>query len=67
MSNLNVFLNKIAMPLLLLELYRNLQSKIESLGNSFFIIGGDWNVLLNYSRDTINYLHQNNEKSHKQI
>jgi hypothetical protein len=30
-------------------------------------IGGDWNVLLNYSRETINYLHQNNEKSHKQI
>ena len=49
------------------QLYRNLQSKIESLGPSSLIIGGDWNVLLNYSRDTINYLHQNNEKSHKQI
>ena len=32
------------------QLYRNLQSKIESLGNSSLIIGGDWNVLLNYSR-----------------
>ena len=49
------------------QLCRNLQSKIESLGSSSLIIGGDWNVLLNYSRDTINYLHQNNEKSHKQI
>jgi hypothetical protein len=49
------------------QLYRNLQSKIESLGRSSLIIGGDWNVLLNYSRDAINYLHQNNEKSHKQI
>jgi hypothetical protein len=49
------------------QLHRNLQSKIESLGSSSLIIGGDWNVLLNYSRETINYLHQNNEKSHKQI
>ena len=49
------------------QLYRDMQSKIESLRNSPFRIGGDWNVLLNYSMDTINYLHQNNEKSHKQI
>jgi hypothetical protein len=33
--------------------------------NSSLIIGGDWNVLLNYNRDTINYLHKHNEKSHQ--
>ena len=49
------------------QLYRDLQRKIQSLRNSSLNIGGDWNVLLYYSRDTINYLHQNNEKSHKQI
>jgi exonuclease III len=32
-----------------------------------FNIGGDWNVPLNYSMDTLNYIHKNNEKAQKQI
>jgi exonuclease III len=43
------------------------ERKIESLGNSSVIIGGDWNVPHNYSMDTLNYMHKNNEKAQKQI
>ena len=42
------------------QFFTNLQLKIESLGNSSVIIGGDWNVPLNYSMDTLNYMHKNN-------
>ena len=49
------------------QFFTNLQHKIESLGNSSVIIGGDWNVPLNYSMDTLNYMHKNNEKAQKQI
>jgi hypothetical protein len=42
-----------------------LQRKIESLGNLSVIIGGDWNVPLDYSMDTLNYMHKNIEKSTK--
>ena len=49
------------------QFFTNLQLKIESLGNSSVIIGGDWNVPLNYSMDTLNYMHKNNEKAQKQI
>jgi hypothetical protein len=38
------------------QFFTNLQLKIESLGNSSLIIGGDWNVPLNYSMDTLNYM-----------
>ena len=47
------------------QFFTNLQRKIESLGNSSVIIGGDWNVPLNYSMDTLNYMHKNNEKAQK--
>jgi hypothetical protein len=36
------------------QFFTNLQLKIESLGNSSVIIGGDWNVPLNYSIRLIN-------------
>jgi exonuclease III len=49
------------------QFFTNLQRKIESLGNSSVIIVGDWNVPLNYSMDTLNYMHKNNEKGQKQI
>jgi hypothetical protein len=35
------------------QFFTNLQRKIESLCNSSVIIGGDWNVPLNYSMDTL--------------
>jgi exonuclease III len=49
------------------QFFTNLQLKIESLRNSSIIIGGDWNVPLNYSMDTLNYMHKNNEKAQKQL
>ncbi len=45
----------------------NLQQKIESLGNSSVIVGGDWNIAQNYAMDTINYVNQNNPKSQEKI
>ena len=47
--------------------FTNLQRKIESLGNTSVIIGGDWNVPLDYSMDTLNYMQKNNEKAQNQI
>lgn len=49
------------------QFYRNFQSNIEILEKSSWITGGDWNGPLNFNMDTINYLHENYEKSHKQI
>ena len=43
------------------------QSYVESLGNLSVIISGDWNVPQDYMKNTINYVHRNNEKSQKQI
>jgi hypothetical protein len=40
------------------QFFTNLQLKIESLDNSSVIIGGDWNGPLNYSMDTLNYMHK---------
>ena len=47
--------------------FSKIQQNIESLGNSSVIISGDWNVPQDYMKDTINYVHRNNEKSQKQI
>ena len=44
------------------QFFTNLQRKIESLGNSSVIIGGDWNVPPDCSMDTLNYMHKNNKK-----
>ena len=47
--------------------FSKIQQNIESLGNSSVIISGDWNVPQDYMKDTINYVHRNNENSQKQI
>ena len=38
-----------------------------SLSNTSIIIGGDWNVIQDFSFDTDNYLHKNNLKSHDKV
>jgi hypothetical protein len=38
-----------------------------SLSNTSIIIGGDWNVVQDFSFDTDNYLHKNNLKSHDKV
>jgi exonuclease III len=47
--------------------YQSLQSKIEMIGNTSVIIGGDWNVPLNYDIDTEKYVNKNNPKAQKKI
>ena len=47
--------------------YQNLQSKIEMIGNTSVIIGGDWNVPLNYEIDTEKYVNKNNPKTQQKI
>ena len=46
--------------------FENLKNKIVALGNSSIIIGGDWNVVQDFSLDT-DYLHKNNTKAHEKI
>jgi exonuclease III len=38
-----------------------------SLSNTSIIIGGDWNVVQDFSFDTDNYLYKNNLKSHDKV
>ena len=47
--------------------FDNIQNKLEIIGNTSVIISGDWNVPINYSLDTLNYLHKNNQKSNEAI
>ena len=47
--------------------YQSFQSKIEMIGNTSVIIGGDWNVPLNYDIDTEKYVNKNNPKAQKKI
>ena len=37
--------------------FENLFQQIESFGNTSIVVGGDWNVPLNYDKDTYNYKH----------
>ena len=47
--------------------FDNIQNKLEIIGNTSVIISGDWNVPIDYSLDTLNYLHKNNQKSNEAI
>jgi hypothetical protein len=47
--------------------YQSLQSKIEMIGNTSVIIGGDWNVPLKYEIDTEKYVNKNNPKAQQKI
>ena len=49
------------------QFFKNLQTSIESLGNTSVIMCGEWNVPLDYDMDTLNYKNKNNEKAHDQI
>ena len=48
-------------------LFDNIHSKLELIGNTSIVVAGDWNVPLNYTMDTCNYLHKNNIKSNEAI
>ena len=47
--------------------YQSLQSKIEMIGNTSVIIGGDWNVPLNYEIDTEKHVNINIPKAQQKI
>jgi exonuclease III len=49
------------------DFFDNLKSRLVSLSNTSIIIGGDWNVVQDFSFDTDNYLHKNNLKSHDKV
>ena len=47
--------------------FEGLNSKLVSLSNTSILIGGDLNVVQDFSFDTYNYLHKNNLKYHDTI
>jgi exonuclease III len=47
--------------------YQSLQSKIEMIGNTSVIIGGDWNVPFKYEIDTAKYVNKNKPKAQQKI
>ena len=54
------------------EFFTNLKENIINLinwelSNEPIILCGDWNVVLNYHNDTINYLKENNPKAQKSV
>lgn len=46
---------------------KNLQEKVVDFEKTSVIIGGDWNVVLNYELDTYNYKKENNPLSRKTL
>ena len=47
--------------------FQNLQNKIDFMGNDTIILGGDWNVPLDYNMDTVNYRGKNNTKANQEV
>ena len=43
------------------EFYTDLFHRIELIGNTTVIMGGDWNIPQDYDMDTCNYRNQNNK------
>lgn len=49
------------------DLYRELSTSIAEFENASMIICGDWNLVLDPTKDTNGYLHVNNPKAHKMV
>ena len=49
------------------EFFNKLRNKISTLENSTIIATGDWNTVMDYNKDTLNYKHQNNPKSRQKL
>jgi exonuclease III len=49
------------------QFYSTLQKKIEELGCSNIVIGGDWNLVLNPVLDYCNYRHNNNVNAQEKV
>ena len=53
--------------MIILNFFRELQNKIDFIGNDTVLLGGDWNVALQYDIDTYNYRGRNNVKANQEI
>ena len=49
------------------EFYGTLEESINEMGHEHVIIGGDWNLVLDFSLDYHNYKHFNNVKAQKEV
>ena len=49
------------------EFYAELEERINDVGLENIIIGGDWNLVLDYTLDYYNYKHHNNIKAQEQV
>ena len=49
------------------EFFENISKQLETLGNDSVIIGGDFNVPLDYSSDTKSYRNNNNQKARERV
>jgi exonuclease III len=49
------------------DFYIKLNNKIKEIGPDNIIIGGDWNLVLNFELDYYNYKHNNNVKAQEQV
>ena len=49
------------------EFYAELEERINDVGFENIIIGGDWNLVLDYTLDYYNYKHHNNIKAQEQV
>ena len=49
------------------EFFTNIQRKLDTMETTSIIIGGDFNVPLDYDTDTLNYKQKNNVKSNAEI
>ena len=47
--------------------YETFQKDLENFGNTSILVGGDWNLPQNYTLDTMNYLHKNNQKAQEKV
>lgn len=49
------------------EFYNNLENCIKKTKVEEIIIGGDWNLVMDFNLDTLNYKHLNNEKARERV
>ena len=49
------------------EFHAELEERINDVGFENIIIGGDWNLVLDYTLDYYNYKHHNNIKAQEQV
>ncbi len=49
------------------QFFKDIETQLEILGNDNILIGGDWNVVQDYTLDTLNYKQKNNPNAKTQI